>query len=138
MKRNYKSPGMKNTLCFSCLSLMLLIVSVSRADVPANNFWHNPTFEAGEGLNLPTGTPTNWNRGGNNAAICQVTTNNSVSATHSLAVNDTDAAGYGEWYSDLDLAGLAAAGDDLDLHWHEIFNISGGEMRLTLLFFDSG
>ncbi len=126
---------MKN--CFSCLTLLLLVATASRADLPPNNIWNNPTFETGDSLDLPAGTPTGWNRGGNNAAICQVSTDNSVSATHSLAVNDTDAAGYGEWYSDLELAGLAAAGDDLDLHWHELFNISGGEMRLTLLFFNA-
>jgi hypothetical protein len=53
-------------------------------------------------------------------------------------VNDSSATSYGEWYADLDLAGLASGGDDLDLHWHELFNISAGEMRLTLLFFNAG
>jgi hypothetical protein len=118
--------------------LLFLFSTFLRADVPSGNFWHNPNFEGGDTLDESTGTPTDWNRGGNNSAICQVTMENSVSATHSLIVNDTDAAGYGEWYSDLDLAGLASPGDDLDLHWHEMFNITGGEMRLTLLFFDAG
>src|SRR5881398_2569544 len=79
----------------------LLAANSSRADVPAGNFWPNSTFELGDTLDLPTGTPTGWSRGGSNPALCQVTSAHSVSPTHSLIVNDTDAAGYAEWYSDL-------------------------------------
>ncbi len=122
---------------FLSLVLLVLFSTLSHGDVPLNNFWPNATFETGDNLDQPTGTPTDWNRGGNNPAICQVTTENSVSATHALIVNDTDAAGYGEWYSDLDLDGLAAAGDDLDLHWSQMFNVTGGEMRLSLLLLDA-
>src|SRR5712692_9264190 len=115
---------MKTKLFPIAIALFFLPASL-RADVPDGNFWNNPTFEAGDSLDLPTGTPTGWNRGGNNPAICQVSTENSVSPTHSLAVNDTDAAGYGEWYSDLDLAGPAAGGDQIDPQRFELFNTSG-------------
>jgi hypothetical protein len=119
------------------LVFTLLAVNSAHADVPAGNFWPNPTFELGDTLDVPTGTPTGWNRGGNNPALCEVTSAGSVSATHSLIVNDTDAAGYAEWYSDLPLAGLAAPGDQLDLQWSQMFSTAGGEMRVTILFFNA-
>jgi len=70
---------------------LLFVSAPLRADVPAGNFWHNPTFESGENLDQPGGTPTFWQRGGSNTSIDQVTTANSVSATHALAVNDPGA-----------------------------------------------
>src|SRR5436853_3088535 len=117
---------------------LLLSTAGARADVPTGNIWPNATFEAGESLEAVTGLPAGWNRGGNNSAICEISAANSVSPSHSLSLNDTDPAGYGEWYSDLNLAGLASPGDDLDLHWNEMFNVTGGEMRLTLTFFNAG
>lgn len=98
------------------------------------NLWPNSTFEEGSDLNNTTGTPSGWKRGGNNPKLLEVSFDNSVSPTHSLAVNDTDPAGFGEWYSDFVLAGRAAAGDLLKLQWFEAFDIKDGEMRLTVLF----
>jgi hypothetical protein len=119
----------------SLISLVLLTASVSRSDVLPGNFWPNPTFEAGDALNLPTGTPTGWQRGGNNTALCEVSVARAVSPTHSLLVNDVDPEGYAEWYSDLDLAGRAAAGDQIDVQWSQVYSTLGGEMRVTVLFF---
>lgn len=117
-------------------------LSVARARVPNvlfGNFWVNPTFELGTNLNQSDGTVSNWNRGGNAPAICQVITNNYASSTHSLAVMDTNAGDfYGEWYSDVLLAGNASPGDMLNLQWFEMYRISGAEMRLTVLFFNAG
>jgi hypothetical protein len=116
-------------------------LSVARAPV-ANllfgNFWVNPSFELGANLNQTTGTPTNWNRGGGDPSICQVITNNFSSSNHSLAVidNNTSGSGYGEWYSDVPLSGHASPGDTLNIQWFEMYNISGPEMRLSVLFFD--
>jgi hypothetical protein len=116
-------------------------LSVARAPVAnllSGNFWVNPSFELGDNLDQTTGTVSNWNRGGNTPTICQVITNNYTSATHALAVIDTNAGDfYGEWYSDVALDGIANAGDTLSLQWFEMYNISGPEMRLTVLFFDS-
>jgi hypothetical protein len=121
------------------IAIALCFVSASlRADVPAGNFWINPTFESGTDLNLATGTPDNWNRGGADGSILQVSTANSVSASHSLAIIKPVAGAYGEWYSDVPIAGFANAGDTLALHWHEIFNIPSGEMRLTVRLLDGG
>jgi len=121
------------------IAIALFFVSASlQADVPAGNFWINPTFESGVNLNLPTGTPNNWNRGGADGSILQVSTLNSVSATHSLSVIKPVAGPFGEWYSDVSLAGLAGFGDSLTLHWHEMYSISGGEMRVTVRFLDGG
>src|SRR5258708_2340051 len=65
-------------------------LSLARAPTPivqAGNFWPNSTFESGTSLDTPSGTPTGWNRGGSDTTICQVTTNNYVSAGHALIVN---------------------------------------------------
>lgn len=118
--------------------IALFFVSTSlQAAALVGNFWHNPTFEAGTDLNMATGTPDFWTRGGTDQSILQPSTANSVSATHSLAVIKPVAGPYGEWYSDLSLVGLAGFGDTLDVHWHEIYSISGGEMRVTVRFLDA-
>jgi len=121
------------------IAIALFFVSASlRADVPVGNFWHNPTFEAGVNLNLPTGTPDFWNRGGSDGTIDQVSTANSVSPTHSLAVIDNSTTGYGEWYSDQALAGSANVGDTINFHWHEIYSIgANNEMRVDVRFLDA-
>ena len=117
-------------------------LSVARAPVPGN-FWINSTFELGTDLDQPTGTPANWTRGGGDMTIDQVTTSNSVSLSHSLAVidNNTDIAdGYGEWYSDVTLIGNATNGQALNIQWFEMYNVSEGtqhEMRLTAQFFNA-
>src|SRR6266511_2050582 len=105
------------------------------ADILPKNFWVNPTFELGSNLDQPDGTVSNWNRGGGDSTICQVITNNSVSASHSLAVIDANGGpdGYGEWYSDILLNGQANGGDTLNIQWYEMYNLDGTEMRLTVL-----
>ncbi|NOS72856.1 MAG: PEP-CTERM sorting domain-containing protein [Verrucomicrobia bacterium] len=121
------------------IAIALCFAASAQADVPAGNFWHNPTFEAGTpGIPPETGTPDNWNRGGADASILHWSTGNSVSSSHSLGVVKPVAGAFGEWYSDFAIAGFASAGDVLALHWHEMFNISGGEMRLTLRLLDGG
>ena len=119
-------------LCFVAASL--------RADVHVGNFWPNPTFEAGvaNATNPPAGTPDFWNRGGANANILQWSTANSVSHTHSLAINKPVAGPYGEWYEDFAIAGFASVGNILGFHWHEMFGITNGEMRLTVRLLDGG
>ena len=103
----------------------------------AGSIWPNASFENGDNLDSATGTPTGWNRGGSESAICQVLTNNYVSAGHALAVVDSSLTGYGEWYSDLGLSGKASPGDTLNLQWFELYSITNGEMRVSVLFFDA-
>jgi len=121
-----------------CLTALLIMASslAARADLLPKNFWLNPTFESGTSLDQTNGTPTGWNQGGGDPTICQVTTNNSVSPSHSLAVID-DGGSYGEWYSDLTFSGQAYPGDTLAIQWYEMYNLSGPEMRLTVLFFNA-
>src|SRR5882672_4794683 len=129
---------MKTKLFLLALPLFFVPASL-RADVHAGNFWPNPTFEAGiPGVPPETGTPNFWNRGGADASILQWSTANSVSPTHSLAINKPVAGPYGEWYEDFAIAGFANPGDVIGLHWHEMYSISGGEMRLTLRLLDGG
>jgi len=108
------------------------------APVVSGNFWVNSTFETGNNLDQTNGIPANWNQGGSDASIDQVTTNNSVSPTHALAVVDSSATGYGEWYSDVLLSGHANPGDRLDVEWSEMYGITNGEMRVTVGFFTAG
>ena len=129
---------MKSKLLLFPIVIGLLFVPASlRAQLLPGNFWVNSTFESGTDLDLATGTPDNWNRGGNDGTICQVSTANSVSPTHSLAVIDNSTTGYGEWYSDVSLSGNANPGDTIAIQWSEIYNIDlGNEMRVDVRFLD--
>jgi len=128
---------MKRTLFI--LALALSSFSSIRAAVVAGNFWHNPTFEAGTDPGLTTGTPDLWNRGGSDGSINQWITENSLSPTHSLAVIDSSTSGFGEWYSDHSLVGIAGPGDVISLYWNELYSVSnGGEMRVTVRLLDAG
>lgn len=123
-----------------CITALLIVTSPTRADLLPNNFWVNSTFESGSNLNQTNGTPSNWTRGGGDTNICQVTTNNSVSSSHSLAVIDNNTGtvqGFGEWYSDVSLIGIATNGQVLNVQWFEMYNISFPEMRLTVQFFNA-
>jgi hypothetical protein len=120
------------------LTGVMIIDDLSVAKVPplvSGNFWVNSTFETGSGLDQTNGTPANWNRGGSDGSIDQVTTNNFTSSSHALAVVDSSATGYGEWYSDVFLAGHALPGDLLDIKWSEMYGVTNGEMRVTVAFF---
>ncbi len=72
-----------------------------------------------------------------------MTTSNSVSPTHSLAVIDNNpdvTLGYGEWYSDVSLVGNATNGQALNIQWFEMYSVDPGpqhEMRLTAQFFNA-
>jgi hypothetical protein len=128
---------MKMKLTYS-LALLAAIgsISVAKADYLPNNFWPNPGFELGTNLNQTNGVPTGWNADGGDPTFCQVTTDNSVSATHSLCVID-DTFDYAAWDSDLlPLAGLASPGDTIIAQWYQMYSISSGEMRVTISFFD--
>src|SRR6266567_3697652 len=121
-----------------CTAALLIGIGLARADFLPNNFWPNAAFENGSNFDQTNGTPTGWNQGGSDPTICQVTTNASVSPTHALMVNDTDTGNFGEWYSDLNLAGLANPGDALNVQYYEMYNVPSPEMRVSVLFFDSG
>jgi hypothetical protein len=121
-------------------------LSVARVNLLPGNFWVNSTFESGTSLNQTNGTPTNWTRGGGDTNICQVTTNNSVSSSHSLAVIDNNVntiTGYGEWDSDVSLTGNANPGDMLDIQWFQMYHMNAAVlnpaniMRLTVQFFNA-
>lgn len=124
---------MKSKLLLFPIVIGLLFVPASlRAQLLPGNFWVNSTFES-----LTAGVPDNWNLGGSDGTIDQVSTANSVSPTHSLAVIDNSITGYGEWYSDVSLSGNANPGDTIAIRWSEIYNIDpGNEMRVDVRFLD--
>ena len=136
MRFGFVSGGPETTLGVMIID-DLSVALPTQASLLAGNFWLNSSFEIGSGLDQTNGTPSNWNRGGNDSTICQVNTNNFTSSSHSLALVDTNGSGYGEWYSDLDLSGNASPGDLVDIKWFEMYGITNGEMRLTALFFNS-
>jgi len=116
-----------------------LTVAVHPSTVLAGNLFPNPTFEEGEQLDNPTGAaPAGiWQRGGSDGSIDQVTTNNSVSPTHALALLDSNENGYGEWYGFLPLPSVAAD-DVLDVQWFQLYSVTnGGAMRLSFRFVDA-
>jgi hypothetical protein len=120
------------------IAVALFFVSATlQAQLLPGNFWLNPTFEAGTGTS-PTGTPDNWNRGGADGSILHWSTANSLSPTHALGVIKPVAGPFGEWYSDVSIAGLAGFGDMVTMRWNEMYSISGGEMRVTVRFLDGG
>src|SRR5437868_13004821 len=57
-----------------------------------------------------------------------------ISATHSISLIDNDAANYGAWETDQVLPCSAVEGRLLNLQWFEMFNVTGGEMRLSCQF----
>jgi hypothetical protein len=115
----------------------LSIAAPPAPPILAGNFWPNPTFESGSNLNQTNGVPTGWVANGNDTNICQVTTNAYSSPTHALALIDNDTNGYGEWDSDLKLGTNASPGDTLTIQWSELYSITNGPMRVTVLFFDA-
>jgi hypothetical protein len=118
---------------------LLLTGDLARADFLPNNFWPNSTFESGVNLDAPdgSGTPTGWVRNGSDPTICQVTSNNYVSPTHSIMVNDQDTANYGEWDCNISLIGLANPGDTINVQYYQMYSIQDGEMRVAVVFLDS-
>ena len=115
-----------------------LTVAIHPSTVLAGNIFPNPTFEGGDQLDNPTGAlPAGiWSRGGSDGSIDQVSTNNSVSPIHSLALVDNNENGYGEWYGFLTLTGVVP-GDSLDLQWFQLYSVTNGSMRLTFAFTDA-
>ncbi|MCB1097449.1 MAG: hypothetical protein KDN22_17890 [Verrucomicrobiae bacterium] len=97
----------------------------------------NGTFEAGTDHDLADGAVDDWARGGSNPALCVIAFPVPDGGNHSLAVDDDDTEGYAEWYTQLNLAGIATEGDALTLLWDETYTIEGREMRVSLVFFDS-
>lgn len=126
------------TKLFAIVIVLFFVSASLQAQLLPGNIWVNPTFEAGVNPGLATGTPDNWNRGGADGAILQWSTANSLSPTHSLGVIKPSAGPFGEWYSDVSIAGLAGFGNTLTMRWNEMYSINGGEMRLTVRFLDGG
>ena len=123
-----------------CLNVLLITAGLARADFLPNNFWPNSTFESGTNLDAAdgSGTPTGWVRNGSDPTICQVTTNNYVSPTHAIMVNDQDTGNYGEWDCNISLAGLANPGDTINVQYSEMWSVQDGEMRVAVVFYDAG
>ncbi len=113
-------PGIKGVMVIDDLS----VANQSAPTLLPGNFWVNSTFESGTDLDQ------------------QVTTSNSVSPGHSLAVIDNNAntvSGYGEWHSDVSLIGNASPGDTLNIQWFEMYsiNFASSFMRVTVQFFNA-
>ena len=134
------SPAITGVMVIDDLSVAVNpVVPVVPPTVLARNFFPNPTFEVGANLDNPAlAAPAgNWIRGGNDSTANKVITNNSVSPTHSLALED-NSLGYGEWYNFLTLSGIGVvAGDVLDVQFFRIYSTTNGQMRLSFAFLES-
>lgn len=111
-------------------------MEVSRAGDPASNLWPNGSFENGADLDSPTPILDGWSAFGSNPAIDVVISDAADDGTHSLAIVDDDPDGYGEWFSELQLAGVVNEGDSLDVSWQQMFSVDSSEMRVSILFFN--
>ncbi len=118
------SGGPSETTGFMAID-SLCVRRPSQPIILPENFWPNATFEVGTDLDDPTSDVEEWNRGGSDENIDQVTAETSVSPSHSLIVRDENAQGFGEWYADVSLMDQAIAGDTLQLQWFEIFSVAG-------------
>jgi hypothetical protein len=105
-------------------------------DVLTGGFWPNPTFEEGTQLDRPSlGVPAGgWRRGGTHIPGDQITTLRATSPTHALAVVDDKEDAYSEWYVESPLEGWIAPGQIMEVQWFELFDTTGGEMRLSFYF----
>ncbi len=121
------------------LSAAVQVIPPIPSTVLVGNFFPNPTFEEGANLDNPTqGTPAGgWARGGNNAEIDQMSTNNWTSPTHALALVDNDTNGYGQWYMSFDLPESVTNGDAVDIQWYWLYSVTNGAMRVTFTFLDT-
>ena len=119
---------------------LFVAVHLNSPTILSGNFYPNSTFENGAQLDNPTlGVPAGgWQRGGSSSGIDQMSTNGSVSTSHSLALVDSDAGNYGEWYMVINLAGLIADNDAVDIQWFQAYSTTNGAMRLSFAFLDAG
>ncbi len=113
---------------------MLMLTAAERlsAGLLPGNIWPNPTLESDVSV---VGAPDFWNRGGSDTTIDLWTTALSVSPTHSLQLNDTNATAYGEWYSNpLNING----GSHYQLRYNLFYTVTNvGPMRVTVNFYNS-
>ena len=121
------------------VTLTLLVAgNPARGQPLPNNFWPNSTFGSGTNLNTPTGTPTGWVRNGSDPTIDQVTPVSLPDSSYAIMVNDQDTLNYGEWDSYVSLAGVANAGDTINVQYDQMYSVQDGEMRVAVVFYDSG
>ncbi|MEN9020459.1 MAG: hypothetical protein ABF370_08120 [Verrucomicrobiales bacterium] len=116
--------------------LLICLIWESPANDNAANLWPNGSFEDGSNLDSPTPELTGWSAFGSNSAIDVVISDATTDGEHALAIVDDDPAGYGEWFSELQLAGLVNEGDSLEVSWQEMFSVDFSEMRISILFFN--
>jgi len=104
------------------------------------DFFPNPTLRMVRSWTTPRleFRPAAGSAGGSSSSIDQMSTNDSVSPTHSLALVDSDINNYGEWYMFLNLAGLVTNNDAVDIQWFQVYSTTNGSMRLSFAFLDSG
>jgi hypothetical protein len=123
------------------VTLTLLVAgNPARGQPLPNNFWPNSTFGSGTNLAAPdgSGTPTGWVRNGSDPTIDQVTPVSLPDSSYAIMVNDQDTGNYGEWDSYVSLAGVANAGDTINVQYDQMYSVQDGEMRVAVVFYDSG
>jgi signal transduction histidine kinase len=97
-------------------------LSLTDASATPEQLWPNGDFSIGENFGSPAGVPNGWRRGGTDAAIARLITNQSAPA---LGLVDGDQNHHGEWTSQQALP-EKLTGKTLVLSWMEAFNVIGG------------
>ena len=122
---------MKIKIHYFCLALLLLDATASRADVPPNNIWNNPNLRSRRQSRPAHRHPHRLeSRRQQRRHLPGV--HRQIRQRDSFAGGQRHRrAGYGEWYSDQPLPCLASEGHLLNLQWFELFDITGGDMRVT-------
>ncbi len=96
------------------------------------NVWPNSNLETDADAD---DVPNFWHRGGSLPTIDLWTAGFSVSATHSLQLNDTSTTAYGEWYSD---RLKVTSGTNYLLRYNLRYTVTNvGPMRVTVNFYNA-
>ena len=92
---------------------------------------YKSSFESGE-----TSAPFGWQRAADEDVLVW-SKEKAATGDRSLAIEDSDKDGYGEWDFDYVSIPEEAQAGNLVVEWKELYKISSGEMRLTLILFDA-
>jgi signal transduction histidine kinase len=88
--------------------------------------WLTYDFEKGKDLDAPTGTPSDWVRGGLRRDILRIVRCGELSTNHVLAALDSHIQSFGEWFCTVPLEGYARPGDILNIDWKQIYSVGIG------------
>jgi len=113
-----------------------LAVTLPSDSLGDKSIWRNGRFEEGESIYTASGTPTNWQREGDDTAIARLI---SRQGDRGIGLVDGDETANGKWTSTCNLPSIPDGGSSVILSWDEAYSIIGGRSyRATYLSVPSG